>query len=162
DEKAEKTEMKPRPTDDPKDWEGYFHADVKIREPGKYEFKIPIPGTAASIRREITIRQPNPEMDNGRNDFEDLYKIASKPPKGLNTLKPEVRKEVQSKLKAAGGGAGGDQPRLFFTLSSADAITKCLHQIEPQREKVKGPLFDLWDKGYHSGLGPINAYHLAW
>lgn len=160
DEKAEKTDMKPRPTDDPKDWEGYFHADVKVNEPGKYEFKIPIPGTAASIRREITIRQPNPEMDNVRNDFEYLYKLASEAPKVLNTLSPEVRREVQSKLKAAGDGK--EQPRLFFTLASADAITKCLHQIEPQREKIKGPLLDLWDKGVSTGIGPINAYHLAW
>jgi hypothetical protein len=161
DEKADRTEMKPRPTEDPKDWEGYFHADVKIREPGKYEFKIPIPGTAASIRREVTIRQPNPEMDNVRNDFEYLYKLASEAPKVLNTLTPEVRKEVQGKLKAVGGD-GKEQPRLFFTLSSADAITKCLHQIEPQREKIKGPLFDLWDKGVKTGIGPVNAYHLAW
>ena len=162
DEKAEKTDMKPRPTDDPKDWEGYFHADVKIREPGKYEFKIPIPGTAASIRREITIRQPNPEMDNVRNDFEYLYKVASIAPPVLASLKPDVRKEVQSKLKAV--GAGGDQPRLFFTLASADAITKCLRQIEPQREKIKGPLYDLWDKGAfdHPFTYNLTLFHIVW
>jgi hypothetical protein len=158
--KGEKTELKPRPVEDPKDWEGYFRGDVKIREPGKYEFKIPIPGTAEAIRREITIRQPNPEMDNVRNDFEYLYKIASEAPKVLNTLTPEVRKEVQSKLKSVGDGK--EAPRLFFTLASADAITKCLREIEPQREKIKGPLFDLWDKGLKTGIGPVSAYHFAW
>ncbi len=160
-EKTEKTEMKPRTSDDPKDWEGYFRADVKIREPGRYEFKIPIPGTAASLRREITIRQPNPEMDNVRNDFEYLYKIAGEAPKVLNSLTPEVRKAVQSKLKAAGGN---DVPRLFFTLASADAVTDCLHQIEPQRERIKGPLFDLWDKGAFDEPTSfaVSYFHVPW
>ena len=167
--KAEKTDLKPRPVDDPKDHEGYFSGDVKIREEGKYEFKIPIPGTAESIRAEISIRKPNPEMDNVRNDFEYLDQgrppspvpFASDATKVLNNLSPEVRKEVQSKLKAAGGADGKGVQRLFFTLSSADAITRCLRQIEPQREKIKGPLNDLWDEGLKTGR-EMSAYHLAW
>jgi hypothetical protein len=161
DSKAAKFESKPRPVEDPKDWEGYFTFHAKVAEDGKYEFRIPIPGTAESIRREITIRKPNPEMDNVKNDFEYLYKIASEFKTIQNNLSPEVRKEVAGKLKLAGSSEGKESLRLFFTLQTADAITKCIRQIEPQREKIKGPLFDLWDKGLETGL-EVNAYHFAW
>ncbi len=169
-EKAEKFEGKPRPFDDPKDWEGNFLYSVKIREDGKYEFRIPIPGTAESIRTEIAIRKPNPEMDNVRNDFDYLYKIASEYKVIQNSLPPEVRREVQSKLKMTAAGDAKESPHLFFTLQNADAITKCLRQIEPQREKIKGPLYDVWDQGIYDSKNPepfrsppmMNAYHVAW
>jgi hypothetical protein len=161
--KAEKTELKPRPVDDPKDWEGRFSGTVKIREEGKYEFKIPIPGTTDSIRAEVVVRKPNPEKDDVRNNFDYLYQMSSEAKLVLNTpnLSPEVRKEIQGKLKAPPSGDANESPRLFFTLQTADAISKCLRQIEPKRERVKGPLQDLWDDGFKTGLS-INAYHLAW
>jgi hypothetical protein len=158
--KAEKTELKPRPVDDPRDWEGEFMGSVKIREEGKYEFKIPIPGTPESLRQELTVRKPNPEMDNVRNNFEYLYQIASKSDRVLESLSPELRKEVKSKLKAP-AAADASESRLFFTLHNADTITKCLRQIDPQREKIKGPLNDLWDRGLETGRS-MNAYYLAW
>jgi hypothetical protein len=160
--KAVKFESKPRPVDDPKDWEGYFTFSAKVPEDGKYEFRIPIPGTPESIRREISIRKPNPEMDNVKNDFDYLYKIASEFKTIQNTLSPEVRKEVAAKLKAGSTGDGKESLRLFFTLQTADAISKCIRQIEPQREKIKGPLYDLWDTGIKTGLPAVNAYHFAW
>jgi hypothetical protein len=161
-EKAEKFELKPRPVDDPKDWEGDFSGVVKVREEGKYEFKIPIPGTADSIRQEIVIRKPNPELDNVRNDFDYLYKISSEFKVIQNSLPSEVRKEVHSRLKTVATDDAKDSPRLFFTLQSADSIAKCLRQVDPQREKIKGPLYDLWDKGLKTGLPPVSAYHFAW
>jgi hypothetical protein len=159
--KPDKYELKPRPVDDPREWQGYFSGSVKIREDGKYEFKIPIPGTAESLRQEVIVRKPDPEKDNVRNNFDYLYQIASEAPKVLNALSPELRREVQAKLKAPSAAESRDAPRLFFTLATADSITKCLRQIEPKREKIKGPLFDLWDRGVETGLS-INAYHLGW
>jgi hypothetical protein len=149
--------------DDPKDWEGNFSAVVKLREEGKYELKIQIPGTADSIRAEVVVRKPNPEKDDVRNNFDYLYQMASEAKLVLNTanMTAEVRKEIQSKLKSPPSGDARESPRLFFTLQTADAISKCLRQIEPKRERVKGPLNDLWDRGVETGLS-INAYHLAW
>ena len=37
--------------------------------------------------------------------------------------------------------------RLFFTLESADAVSKCLVAVQPKTETIKGRLEDLWDKG---------------
>ncbi len=164
DDKAERYELKPRPVDDPREWQGYFSGSVKIKEDGKYEFKIPIPGTAESLRQEVIVRKPNPETDNVRNNFDYLYQMASEAPKVLATLPSAVRKEIEGKLKAppsSDPAISGNAPRLFFTLATADAITKCLRQIEPKRERIKGPLYDLWDKGFESGLS-VSAYTLAW
>jgi hypothetical protein len=158
--KADKTELKPRQVDDARDWEGEFLGAVKIREAGKYEFKIPIPGTPESLHQELIVRKPNPEMDNVRNNFEYLYQLASESDRVLENLPVDVRKEVKSKLKAP-QAADAAKSRLFFTLHNADTIAKCLRQIDPQREKIKGPLNDLWDKGVGTGLY-INAYYLAW
>src|SRR5205823_2208001 len=66
--KAEKVDMRAKPVDDPKNWRGLFTASVKLSEEGKYEFKIPIPGTSESIRQELSVRKPNPELDNVRNN----------------------------------------------------------------------------------------------
>jgi hypothetical protein len=161
DERSEKYELKPRPVEDPKDAEGYFSVTVKFKEEGKYELKIPIPGTAEALRREIMVRKPNPELDNVRNDFDYLYRIASKADVLDAGLSPEVRKELRGKLKANTDADGKESPRLFFTLATADTITRCLRQIEPQKERIKGPLFDLWDKGFETQR-VVNAYHFAW
>jgi hypothetical protein len=166
----DKQEMKPRAVDDPKDWEGFFQASVKIREPGKYEFEIPIPGVAASLKKEVIFRKPNPETDNVKNNFDYLYQLASEATKLPPGLPAETRKEIERLLKAPSTADTAEgtkvSPRLFFTLQSADAIAKCLRPIEPKREKVKGPLFDLWDRGVYDVVGAepptISSYHLAW
>jgi hypothetical protein len=159
DAKPDRYELKPRAVDDPREWEGNFSTVTKIKEPGKYEFKVPIPGTAEFVRSEVVFRKPDPEKDNVRNNFDYLYQVASELKVLGNTISPEVRKDVQAKVYTPSDPKA--PPRLMFTLSTADEITKCLRQVEPKREKIKGPLFDLWDKGYESGLH-INAYDLSW
>ena len=55
---------------------------------------------------------------------------------------------------------GKDSGRLFFPLTSAAEIPKCLFQVPPRKESTKGSLMDLWDKGIASGW-QMGAYYLA-
>jgi hypothetical protein len=159
DAKPDRYELKPRQFDDAGEWQGNFSVTAKVREAGKYEFKIPIPGTADSIRQEVIFRKPDPEKDDVRNNFDYLKQVASELKVLGDTISAEVKKEVQAKLETPSDPK--DSPKLFFTLSTADEITKCLRQVEPKREKIKGPLYDLWDEGLKTGLH-INAYDLSW
>lgn len=130
------------------DWQGWFTGSVVLKEPGDYEFKVPITGTPESLVRKVTIRKPNPELDNVRTNFEHLTMLASKADTVLARLSPDVRKEVERALQGQSG-----EPRLFFPIEKADVIAKCLTRVPPRTESVKGPMFDIWDKGLFGTIG---------
>ncbi|MCI0681279.1 MAG: VWA domain-containing protein [Gemmataceae bacterium] len=160
--KPEATDLRAKATQG--EWTGWFAGSVTIRDPGEYEFRIPIPGTGESIQQRTTIRRPNPELDNVRNNFALLYQLSSEAKPVIDRLPGEARREVQRHLQGPptetateekdGGG------RLFFTLANADAVEKCLVPVPPKTEEVKGKLDDLWDQGARPELY-VNAYHLA-
>ena len=101
------------------DWTGWFASSVKIRDPGEYEFKIPVPGTGETLTQRLTVRKPNPELDNVRTNFGLLYQLASEAGPLLAKLPAESRKEVQKLLQTPAteesAKEGRDSgPRLFF------------------------------------------------
>jgi hypothetical protein len=161
--KAESTDLRAKATQG--EWTGWFAGSVTIRDPGEYEFRIPIPGTGESLQQRTTIRRPNPELDNVRNNFALLYQLASEAKSIVDRLPIETRKEV---LKNVQGPPVAESPtdeketgpKLFFTLANADAVEKCLITVPPKTEEVKGRLDDLWDQGARPELY-VNALHLA-
>ena len=134
------------------DWMGYFVGDIIIREPGEYEFQVPIPGVPASdyLRQTLHVRKANPELDNLRSDFGYLYQLASESRDLLGKLPKEQRDELELLLKNPEPGPDGKErtsKRLFFPVASADAVVKCLTYVPPKTETVKGRFEDLWDDG---------------
>jgi hypothetical protein len=160
--KPQTTDLKARATQG--EWNGWFAGSVLIREPGEYEFRIPIPSTGESILQRTSVRRPNPELDNVRNNFGLLYQLASEAKLVLDKLPPEARRELQKILQAPppleSAGDVKESARLFFALPNADAVDKCLISVPPKREEVKGKLDDLWDQGARPELY-VNALHLA-
>lgn len=161
-ETPEKFELRPKNLTG--EWGGVFVGSVKIKTPGEYEFRVPVPNTSETITRRLVVRKPNLELDNVRHNHAALYQLASDARDVLNRLDAETRREIERLLqppagedvKLSGEGAG----RLFFTLSNADAITRCLQQVPPKKESVKGALNDLWDEGWGSGY-QMSAYYLG-
>jgi hypothetical protein len=146
------------------DWAGWFAGNVRMREPGEYELRIPIPGTNESLTQRLTVRKPNPELDNVRNNFGLLYQLASEAKEVLAPLPAETRRKITGLLEPVleeGARDAKATPRLFFRLDQASAINDCLRTLAPKREQVKGKLYDLWDFGASSGWN-ANSYHLAW
>lgn len=158
--KGESFDLKAKPTQG--DWAGWFAGNVRMKEPGEYEFRIDIPGTNESISQRLTVRKPNPELDNVRNNFGLLYQLASEAKDVVDPLPPATRKKILSLLQPVveDGKDAKLVPRLFFRLDQADSINECLRQLSPKREQVKGKLFDLWDEGTHSNF-KMNAFYLA-
>jgi hypothetical protein len=163
DAKPEGTDLKPKQTQG--DWNGWFTASIKLRDPGEYEFRIPVPGTGETAVARTTVRRPNPELDNVRNNHALLYQLASDSKELLTRLPPETRKEVQKLLQAppltdTAGDIKEGETRLFFTLPNADTVDKCLINVKPKIEEVKGRLDDLWDEGAKPELY-VNSLHVA-
>lgn len=147
DEKAplKQFDMKAKPGDG--EWQGYFIGSIQIKEPGEYEFQLPIPGTTESLRQSILVRKSNPELDNVRTDFGYLYQMASEAGPLLANLPPAARKKVDAMMQVPQGAVVGEKPakRLFFPVESADAVADCLVAVQPKTETVKGRFEDLWD-----------------
>lgn len=161
DEKAELQSffLKAKPTD--ATWEGFFGGTHAIKEPGEYEFQLPIPGTSESLRQNLLVRKPNPELDNVRTDFGYLYQLSSDANALLRALPVESRKEIEAALQIPAdikAGESGPTKKLFFPLSSADTIAKCIVQRKPSESTVKGRFVDVWDTGTQSNsIMPIWA-----
>lgn len=155
-EPLQKFDLQPKPTDT--DWQGYYIGQIQIKEPGEYEFLLPIPNTGESLRQNLIVRKPNPELDNVRTNFALLHAMASTVDT-LKSLPADKRKEIERLLQSPVEGVPGDQTkkRLFFPLSSAGAIADCLVQVPPRSETVKGRYVDLWDEGLQTDR-VINAY----
>ena len=157
-------DLKAKPTQG--DWQGWFVGKFNVREPGEYEFKIPISGTNETLNHRLNVRKPNLEMDNLRNNHGALFQMASDASGVLSRLSGPTRAVVQKALGRPMGedlkdSPGLDSTRLFFPLTSADRIPDCLMNVPPDRQSVKGSLKDLWDRGFASGLCPVSAYWLA-
>jgi hypothetical protein len=146
-------------------WAGWFAGTYKAKEPGEYEFRVPIPDTDEFLTQRISIRKPNPELDNVRNNFGYLYQLAGNADEAISSLPAETRRKVHRVLQAGadevGGGTGGkDKARLFFKLQDADLIADCLSVIPPREVLVKGKLYDMWDRGFATNRA-ASAYLLA-
>ena len=95
-------DMKAKPADG--EWKGYFAGSIQIKEPGEYEFQLPIPGTSESLRQSVLVRKSNPELDNVRTNFPYLYQMASET-SVLKNLSPEAQKgRIHDPGSRRGGG----------------------------------------------------------
>ena len=56
-----------------REWRGMFAVSVRLPEEGKYELKIPIPGTSESLKQELIVRKPNPELAEAILDEDDRH-----------------------------------------------------------------------------------------
>jgi hypothetical protein len=146
------------------DWQGWFLGKYAIKEPGEYEFKIPISGTSETLSHRLIVRKPNLEMDNLRHNHGALYQIATDAAPLLDHLAGPARAQLQKALGRPANEevkeSSGKDARLFFPLTSANQIPRFLKTVEPDKQSTKGSLNDLWDRGKESGW-EIKAYHLA-
>ena len=80
------------------DWQGWFMGKYALKEPGEYEFFIPISGTSESLTHRLIVRKPNLEMDNVRENHGALYQLSSDAGPILNRLDGPNRAAVQKAL----------------------------------------------------------------
>jgi len=149
------------------EWQGWFVSNsFRPKDPGEYEFRIPVPGTNEFLSARLSVKRPNPELDNVRNNFEYLHLLASEAEPALKTIDAGIRKDILKVLEPATSSAenkvsSSQTPRLFFRLDQIDTILKCLEKVQPRRESIKGRPLDLWDEGFKPDWN-ISSFHTAW
>jgi hypothetical protein len=118
-----------------------------------------LPDSGSVDKREFFVEKDNPELNDVRPDFAQMYQLASSAKPVLARMEDEKKKErLAQVLKTPANlsvlvdevgddreGAGGQ--RLYFTLDTADIIPDCMTSPPPKTGRHKAGLEDLWTKG---------------
>ena len=131
------------------EWLGWFKGEIKLTEPGEYEFTIDIPNTSGSVSQRIMVERPSLEMADLREDPKAMWELATDADPVLFRLDSKTKDKILADLPPDSDETKGSKSgrRLFFTLDKADNLPLCLEKKAPDRESVKGPLVDWWDAG---------------
>jgi hypothetical protein len=139
---------------------GMFSHRLQLRMAGEYKWKLKVPETNDTAEGSFHIDEPNPELDNTRPDFEQLWQLASPAEAVLNRIeldsdKNEVLKSLSRGRPSVGKGdkeegkeeGQREKLRLYFTLSNAHLIPRCMNYV-PKVQRSKGAVEDQWDEGF--------------
>jgi hypothetical protein len=134
--------MKAKPGGD-----GWFAARFQVRSPGNYKLHVKVPDTGDSQSRPFAVKEANPEMDNVRPDFEQLYRLASEADEVLDRMRDEEKQELKKHLQRPRPAEVSDaKPRLYFDLNNAHLIPSCMRKVV-NNNRSRGPIQDQWDDG---------------
>jgi hypothetical protein len=170
-----KMQARPTPRGSTEDDKGRFSLRFQVKAPGEYELKLTVPETGDTKTQKFIVKESNPELDNPRPDFEQLWSLASEADAVLNRLPEADRQAVKTKLlqsvpaleKKDDAGAPADKAkpagkegkmRLYFNLSTADVIPSCMVTSKDTKQ-IKGPYRDIWDGGWDI-FGILSALHI--
>ncbi len=142
-------------------WTGTFTARFLAKAPGEYQYRIEVAETGDTESGKFLVKEANPELDNPRPDFEQLWELASEADDYLMRIKDEsVRKAVKEKLarphptstedvrsEKKADAPLEDRPRFFFTLGNAEMIPDCL-SYDYREQRSRGKAEDWWDGGF--------------
>jgi hypothetical protein len=161
--KLQKTEfeMQPRESQSSEGWNGRFACEVRL--PGSadpYQVELLLPSGESVDKREFFVEKDNPELNDVRPDYGQMYQLASGAKVVLTRMEDEKKKEKLTQLlkappnlsvllndKDQGDERDGDPHRLYFTLDTADIIPDCMITPPPKTGRHKAGLENLWDKG---------------
>lgn len=133
-------------------FDGYYAAQVPADPrqfpPGDFRYRVVVdvpdsPGD--TISGEFLVRKSDPELDNAKPDFAAMANIAS----GLDTVRPRITDPLTAE-KLRGSAADDAKAKLAFKLGETDKlalIPQCLTAAS-RNERNRGPVEDLWDKGF--------------
>jgi hypothetical protein len=132
--------------------EGYFKgqttADTKQFPPGDYEYRviIDVPDSAGeTLQGKFQVVRSDLEMDDTKPNFAASLAMAS-------DFDETVQSRLSSKTKAdlaARLPREGTTQKLAFKLSDKELlrlIPECCPERAPDRQDIRGPVHDLWDK----------------
>jgi hypothetical protein len=77
------------------EWTGWFQGRFRVMSPGDYRLELHIPETGDVLPERFTVKESNPELDNTRPDFGQMYQLASE----VGEVLPRLDKQAQDELK---------------------------------------------------------------
>ena len=140
-------------------WTGTFTTRFLAKTPGEYQYKIEVPETGDSETGKFVIKESNPELDNTRPDFEQLWELASEAEDHLMNIKDEetrrLVKETLTRPRPVSADASEkkadakveDRPRFLFDLKNAEMIPDCVRS-DYREQRSRGAADDWWDDGF--------------
>jgi len=140
-------------------WTGTFTTRFLARTPGEYQYKIEVTETGDSETGKFVVKESNPELDNTRPDFEQLWDLASEADDFLVNIKDEemrrLVKETLTRPRPVSAEAGEkkpdakaeDRPRFLFDLKTAELIPDCVRS-DYREQRSRGAADDWWDNGF--------------
>src|SRR5262249_53287323 len=79
------------------EWAGWFQTRFRVTEAGEYRLNLKINETGESLPRRFTVKEANPELDNTRPDFGQMYQLAS----SMSEVLPRLDKQAEEELRQA-------------------------------------------------------------
>jgi len=146
------------------EWAGWFQTRFRVTEPGEYRLNLKISETGETLPRRFTVKESNPELDNTRPDFGQMYQLATKSPEADEDLRLALEGTAARLLQQGDehperdGKVNKEPLRLFFDLSSAKIIPRYL-LTESKVQEHRGAVQDLWDQGF--SLWPGTSVRMA-
>jgi hypothetical protein len=160
------------------EWTGWFGGRFRVPAAGNYSLDLVIPESGDLLQHKFTAKESNPELDDTRPDFGQMYQLAGQITEVLPRLDRQTDTELRSVLEGTAArllhrmeepegsaGAAGrpvaeakpaetkDLLRLFFDLNSANLIPRCM-MTDSKIQRSRGPIKDLWDEGFTISADP--------
>jgi hypothetical protein len=143
---------------------GYFSAEFRLPLEGDYRVSIDVPdildpeGTSRGQTRaqKFRVLPSNPELDDTRPDYTELYGLASEVKDAAIRLGNTARAKELEKLlpqrpklepRPDRPPVAEDKKRLYFDLKTGKMIPEWFRKDEPQKESAPRNTVDLWDGG---------------
>jgi hypothetical protein len=145
-------------------WTGTFTSRFLVRTPGEYQYKVEVAETGDTETGKFVVKESNPELDNSRPDFEQLWELASEADDFLVRIKDDlIRRKVKEMLTRPRPVASEDRvekkpdvkadaktedrPHFLFDLKNAEVIPDCV-SYDYREQRSRGAAEDWWDGGY--------------
>jgi hypothetical protein len=104
--------------------DGWFAGRFPVRSPGIYRLELKVKETGDVYTHRFTVIEPDPELDNVRPDFDQLYGLASEATGVLKHLDETTQTELRLRLRKP--PAKDREARLLFDLKGAALIPDCV------------------------------------
>ena len=165
----------PRKVKDDND-KGKFSLRFQVKSPGDYQLELKVPETGDSVIQKFNVKESNPELDDTRPDFNQMYRLASDAEQVLARIPVEAeRLEVKRHLVPPALSAEDKdknekddefktgKPRLYFNLKDAELIPLCMKTVTDTKQ-VRGKYEDVWDESWTRWNFHVFGYevHLDW
>ncbi len=128
---------------------GWFQVRFQAPVEGDYQMVLTVSDTGDTVKHKFTVKPSDPERDNTRPDFARMYETASYLDEDVQPrMAPADYAELAQKLqrpKLEEGAPQDDRPRLYFNLSNAGLIPKCMSETESTTTTHSDPKA-VWDE----------------
>jgi hypothetical protein len=131
--------------------DGWFQVRFTAPVAGKYQMDLTATETGDKLPYTFTVKPSNPELDDPRPDFAQMYDTASyadeivKPRMSAKDYEELMQYLQRQRPKLDDKKPSDDRPRLYFNLADAGLIPKCMTEIENNDTRLS-QAHPVWDE----------------